>query len=407
MLVPIVVAAAAVGGCGSADKPGSPVRGNTLTIYFSGPLHGASSPGAVAALRGAEMALADVHGRVGRYRISFKALDDSTPQSDGWDPNQTTADARVAVQDPTTIGYLGEFNSGASAVAIPLVNRAGIAQISPASTAVGLTSAGTGAAPGEPQKYYPTGDRTFARVVPTDAVQAVALVRVQQAMGCRSVFVLHDGEVDGEDTALTFVLTAQSAGLRVVGVQAFQRQAGNYASLATGVAGSGADCVLISAIDERSSAVLTEQLARALPDATIFASNELADTAYTDPARGGIPSSLEPRVVVVSATLDPAAYPVSGQAFLAAYSRQFGTPEPPAIFGYAAMSLMLGAISQATDGGRKPAIRSKVAAAIRSTPNVNSALGPFWIDSAGDTTIDRYGIYRIVAGQLSFLEATG
>ena len=37
------------------------------------------------------------------------------------------------------------------------------------------------------------------------------------------MFVLHDGEVDGEDAALSFVLTAQ-CGLRVVGVQAFQRR---------------------------------------------------------------------------------------------------------------------------------------------------------------------------------------
>ena len=155
----------------------------------------------------------------------LKALDDSTPQSGGWDPSQTTINARLASQDPTTIGYIGEFNSGASAISIPLLNRAGIAQISSGSTAVGLTSAGTGAAPGSPQKYYPLGTRTFARVVPNDAVQAIALVHVQQTLGCHSTFVLDDGEVDGEDTALTFVLTAQSAGLRVVGVQAFQRHA--------------------------------------------------------------------------------------------------------------------------------------------------------------------------------------
>lgn len=410
-LTPVMLAALAVGlalgGCGAAQRPGGPIRGRTLTIYFSGPLHGASSPGAVAALRGAQLALGEVRGRLGGYRIELKALDDSTPQSQGWDPSQTTRNARTAIQDPTTIGYLGEFNSGASAISIPQLNRLDIAQISPASTAVGLTSDGPGASPGEPQKYYPTGVPTFARVIPSDIVEAGALVHVQQQMGCRSTFVLQDGEFDGEDTALTFVLSAQAAALRVVGVQAFQRQAGSYSSLAASVAGSGADCVLISAIDEASAVLLTEQLARKLPQATIFASGELADSAYTDPARGGVPTSIEPRVIVVSAALDPAAYPTSGQAFLASYSRRFGAPEPPAIFGYAAMKLMLAAISSATDRGREQAVRSKVVAAIHSARPVRSPLGKFRIDSAGDTTIERYGIYRIVDGRLSFLEASG
>ena len=406
-LVAVALAAVCLTGCGSPRSPDARIPGKTLTIYFSGPLRGASSAGAQAALNGARLALAQVHGRVGSDRIVFKALDDSTAQSDGWDPSQTTSNARVAAQDPTTIGYLGEFNSGASAIAIPLLNRAGIAQISPASTAVGLTSAGPGASPGEPQKYYPAGTRTFARVVPSDAIEAVALVRLQQTMGCRSAFVLQDGEVDGEDLALTFVLTAQSAGLRVLGVQVFQREAGDYRSLATSVGQSGADCVLISAIDESSSALLTRQLAHAIPGATIFASGGLADSSFTDPARGGIPLSLDPRVLIASATLDAAAYPATGQAFLAAYARRFGAPEPPAIYGYAAMSLMLGAIARATDHGHRPAERSKVVSALRSGVRRHGVLGRFRIDSVGDTTIGRYGIYRVVAGRLSFLQVSG
>ena len=61
---------------------------------------------------------------------------------------QTTANAHAAADDNSTIGYVGEFNSGASAISIPVLNRAGIPQISPTSTAVGLTSGAVGAAPG-------------------------------------------------------------------------------------------------------------------------------------------------------------------------------------------------------------------------------------------------------------------
>lgn len=406
-LLTVVVAVAGLTGCGSTQRPGSRIRGRTLTIYFSGPLRGASSTGAQAALNGARMALAAVHSRVGSYRIAFKALDDSTAQSDGWDPNQTTVNARRAAQDPTTIGYLGEFNSGASAIAIPLLNRAGIAQISPGSTAVGLTSAAPGASPGEPQKYYPAGSRTFARVVPSDAIEAAAVARLQRAIGCRGVFVLQDEEVDGEDMALTFALTAKAAGLRVLAVQAFQRHVTDYSSLVTSIRQSGAHCILISAIDESSAALLTEQISHALPSATIFASSGLADSAYTRPVRAGIARSLDARVIVASAMLGTSDYPAAGQAFLAAYSRQFGPPQPPAIFGYEAMSLMLNAIVRATEDGRKPAERSKVVEAIASTRQRHSVLGTYSIDSQGATTIRSYGIYRLAAGGLSFLRASG
>jgi branched-chain amino acid transport system substrate-binding protein len=391
----LAVAALALAACGSAEPPGQRISGLTLTIYFAGPLHGASSSGASAALYGARVALESAHGRVGRYRIVLRVLDDSTRASRGWDPNQTTANVRVVTQDPTAIGYLGDFNSGASAISIPLLNRAGIPQVSPGSTAVGLTTDGTGAAPGEPQKYYPTGAQTFARVIPTDAVQALALVQVQRMLGCHSIFVLHDGEVDGEDTALTYVITAQSAGLRVVAVQAFKRGASSYRSVASSVAGSGADCVVLSAIDEPSAVLLTEQLAGAVPRATIFVANDLSDRAYTDPSDGGVPASLDSRLVVLSAALPPSAYPRSARVVLA------HAPYTPAIFGYEAMRVMLTAIARATDDGRIQADRRKVLAALFSTRR------PFTIDSAGDSSIDRYGVYRLVGGRMSFVEAAG
>ena len=52
---------------------------------------------------------------------------------------QTSANARKAAQDKTTIAYLGEFNSGATAISLPILNEAGILQISPSNTDVGLT----------------------------------------------------------------------------------------------------------------------------------------------------------------------------------------------------------------------------------------------------------------------------
>ena len=58
---------------------------------------------------------------------------------------------------------------------IPILNKGGLAQISPANTYVGLTTDEPGSEQGEPDKYYPTGERTYARIVPKDTIQGAAL----------------------------------------------------------------------------------------------------------------------------------------------------------------------------------------------------------------------------------------
>jgi branched-chain amino acid transport system substrate-binding protein len=397
----------ALGGCGSkkADKPNGQIRGPVLTIYASVPLRGASRVSGQAVVSGARLALSQIHGRIGEYKIALKVLDDATVQRAGWDPGQTTINARTAVLDPTTIGYVGELNSGASAVSIPPLNRAGIPQVSPGSTAVGLTSAGPSAFPGEPQKYYPTGVRTFVRVVPNDAAQAIAQVRAQRGLGCARTYVLDDGEVDGADAARSFALAAQKAGLRVVAIQAFPRDAPNYGALATGVAQMHPDCVLISADAESGAVGLTRQLAATMPQVKIFGSAGLAESTYADPAQGGIPASIDSRVVLTAPTLAASQYPPSARAFAAAYQRRYGAIEPDSIFGYEAMSLLLSAIGRGTDGGTEPALRSAVRHALFATRDRRSVLGTYSIDRDGDTTLRRYGVYGIVNGRLTFWQS--
>lgn len=401
-----LVGAAILAGCGgTAAVPGDRIPGTTLTIYSSAPLQSGSGASAQAVVRGAELALARVHARIGKYRIVFKSLDDSSAQRGGWDPGQTSVNARIAIQDPTTIGYLGEYNSGASAVSIPVLNRFEIPQISAVSTAVGVTSSGAGAAPGEPQKYYPTGIRTFARVVPNDVVQAGAQVRLQQALGCRKTYVVDDGEFDGEDMADSFQLVARSAGLDVLGVQAFQRGASDYGPFAASVAQSGADCVLVSALTESGAAQVTRQIATAMPRAKIFGSAGVAESRFADPAKGGIPVSLDPRVLVTVATLGGGDETAAARLFDTAYAQRYGPPELSAIYGYEAMSLLLSAISRASDHGSRAVWRSKVLDEIFDTRARQSVLGTYSIDQDGDTTVRRYGVYKIVAGRLEYWKA--
>ncbi len=402
LLVAAVIAAAALGGCGAgAERAGNKIHGRTLTIWVSVPLDGAAAASGEAVVRGAALALRDAGSRIGRYRIVMHHLDDSDPTTDRWDPGQTAGDARIATQEPSTIGYIGELDSGASAVSIPLLNSVGIAEISPGSTAVGLTSDAPGANAGEPQKYYPTGMRTFVRLPPSDLAQANVQISLQRQDGCNATYVLEDGEVDGDDDADTFVAQTATRGLSVAGQQSYDPTASSYATLGQAVAHSGANCVLIAAIADANTASLVTQIGAAVPDARLFATDALAISTFVNPKLGGIPAALDGRLLITA----PAPAPQARARALAAtfehqYEQRYGQPEPVAVYGYEAMSLLLDAVSRATRHGRLQAERSRVVRALFATRDRHSVLGNYSVQANGDTTLQTYGAYRVIDGQL-------
>ncbi len=403
MTITALALVASLAGCGGGSGPNGRISGRNLTIYASLPERGQWSSEALAVMRGEELALDQVHAAVGRYRIAYVVLDDSTAKAGRWVPGFVATNAQQAAADKTAIGYLGEFNPDASAISIPVLNRAGIPQISPADGAAGLTTGSAGDFPGEPDKYYPTGTRTFARVVPDDGVEGAAQADLQRSLGCTKTYVLDDGSVYGSDLANVFARDAQRAGLTVAGMQDYDPTATSYASLAASVAAIGADCVFLSAIAESGAAALTTAVGGALPQANIFASDAVGDGAYLDSASGGIPVSLDHRVYVTMAPLVQSAYPPASHSFFSAYQKRYGPVEAYAIYGYAAMTLMLRAIDRATDHGRRVADRGKVLTAIFATRNRHSVLGTYSINRTGNTTLRGYGAYRVVRGRLVFL----
>jgi branched-chain amino acid transport system substrate-binding protein len=395
------VGVAACGGGGGGGSTGGNVSGSTLTIYSSFPLQGASKPQSDALVNGIKLALKQNNNKAGKYTIKYTSLDDSTATAGKWDPGQVSTDARKAAQDKSTILYLGEFNSGASAISIPILNRAGIGQISPSNTAVGLTSNVAGAEPGEPDKYYPTGKRTYVRVVPKDTVQAAALATVMKQEGCKKPYILNDKEVYGQGLATNTVASLKSAGIPSLGNDGWDPKAANYRSVASKIAGKGADCVLLSGITDNNGVQLTKDIAAGVPNAKIYGPDGLCESAWVDPKKGGFPVSLDSRVKCTVATLSPDKYPPAGQKFFEDYKTTYGdqNPDPYALYGYETMSLALDAIKRAGDKGND---RQAVINALFATKNRPSVLGTYSIDQNGDTTNTDYGLYSVDNGQIKF-----
>ncbi|MBE2316308.1 branched-chain amino acid ABC transporter substrate-binding protein [Solirubrobacter sp. CPCC 204708] len=396
-----------VAACGDEEEPTPGGEGNEqtaegkdLTIYSSLPLQGASRVQTEALVNGAKLALEQAGGKAGPHRVKYESLDDSTAQAGSWTPEAESANALKAAQDEATAVYIGAFNSGASKVSIPILSEAGVPQISPANTYVGLTTNDPGSEPGEPDKYYPTGDRTFARIVPKDTIQAAALVTLMKTDGCTKVAMTNDKEVYGAGLARVIELSAKEQGLELTSNDAIDKNASNYRSLAQKAKAAGADCFVYSGITANNAVQQFKDFAAALgSDAGLYGPDGVAETGFVSEKDGGIPASLNPQVKVTVATLSPDQYPPEGQEFFKQFTEKYGVdnPDPYAIYGYEAMKLALDAIERSGTGEK-----ADIKKAIFETKDRASVLGTYSIDENGDTTLTDYGAYSVKDGELTF-----
>ena len=395
--------------CGEEEEEGGggggTAEGTSLTIYSSLPLQGTSKEQSEAVINGEKLALKQAGSKVGKYTIKYESLDDSTAQNPGTaDEAQTADNARQAVQDKSTIFYLGEFNSGGTKISLPILNKAGVPQISPSNTAVGLTTDEPGADPGEPEKYYPAQTRTYARIVPKDTIQGAALATTMQEDGCKTVHIFNDKTTYGAGLARNVEGSAKELGLEVTGNDGTDKNASNYRSLAQGI---DADCFVGSGVTGENYIQAFKDVAAANPDIKLYGPDGVAEAAFTDPKEGGIPASVAARTKVTVATLSPEEFAKQGiteaEKFFSDFKSEYsisGQPDPYAIYGYETMKLALDTLEAVGDkaNDRKAVIDQL----INKTKGRKSVLGTYDIDENGDTTLTDYGLYTIDGGELTF-----
>ncbi len=405
------VMALGITACGDDDDDdgggggGSTAEGTTLTIYSSLPLQGTSKEQSEAVIQGERLALKEVNNKVGKFNLKYVSLDDSTAQNPGTaDEGQTAQNARKAVQDKSTIFYLGEFNSGGTKVSLPILNKAGIPQISPSNTYQGLTqSAPPGTEPGEPDKYYPAGTKTYARVVPADDIQGAALVTVMKEDGCKSVNIFNDKTTYGAGLARNIESAAKAQSLKVEGNDGTDKNAPNYRSLAAKVT---ADCFVGSGVTGENYVQVFKDVAAAAPNAKLYGPDGVAEEAFTNPKKGGLPADIGARTKVTVATLGLEEFKKRDNAEAAKFFTDFeaeyndASPDPYAIYGFDAMSLALDTLKAAGDKANdRKAVAEQL---VGNTKGRNSVLGTYDIDENGDTTLTDYGLYTIKDGLPTF-----
>jgi len=139
-----------------------------LTVYVSAPLSGPAGAEGRDAADGARLALIDAAGEAGGTEVRAEYLDVAGRNESRSDPVAAGRNARAATEDSTSIAYIGELDSATSRTSVPITNSAGILQVAPGSGATDLVVEET-FDDSVPEDVQATGERTFARVLPSDA----------------------------------------------------------------------------------------------------------------------------------------------------------------------------------------------------------------------------------------------
>jgi branched-chain amino acid transport system substrate-binding protein len=393
-LAALAVAAAALAGCGSVVSA-QETTGNQLTVYSSLPLEG---PNAVIGREiegGEKLALAQAGGRVGPFHVAYVSLDDVNPLSGQTSPGESSTAAKQAAQDTSTIAYLGDFGSPATAVTLPLINEAGILQVSPASPYVGLTSS-EDAGQDEPGRFYPSGKRTFVRLQGGDPVQAGAQALMMQMLGVHSLYVIDDQDPFEAPLAELVADRAQKAGVKVAAHDSIQLAAeASYAGEINKIRSSHAQAVFLAAGASAGATALLTALHEADPRLLLLGTSSLATETFTSSL-----GSAAAATYLTTPVLPVNAYPASARRVLSDYARIFHHSAGPwALYGYEAMAGVLDAIHRAGANGNN---RPDVIRAYFATRNRPSVIGRYSVLAEGETTLRRFAVDRVQGGKPVF-----
>jgi branched-chain amino acid transport system substrate-binding protein len=398
---------ATVGSGGTSKKQAQPLPASSCSpVVYKGsgtpkyliasdlPLQGAQRSQTTEMQKAIQFILNGAGWKAGAYTIGYQGCDDSTAQAGKWDSAKCSANGNAYARNKDVIAVLGTFNSGCAEIIVPILNRAPggpVGMISPANTYTGLTASGPGTAPGEPNKYYPTGKRNYARVVAQDQYQGAADALLAKSVAAKNVYVLNDKEAYGLGVASNFRHAALKLGIKIAGFEAFDPKASDYTAQASKIKGKGATGVFIGGLICENGGKLIKDLRATLgknvklllPDgftpfsATVAGAGAAVEGAYISVA--GLPNSQ---------------LKGQGKAFLAAFTKaNKKAPNPYSVYAAQATVALLTAISKSNG------TRASVTSQIFKVNLKNTILGNLAFNAQGDVKGGPVGIYRFKGGK--------
>jgi branched-chain amino acid transport system substrate-binding protein len=410
-----VAAATAASACGENRKPTSvgPARPLSASICspvsYGGPGHprfliamtswfqGAYKGHGVQTAQAMRMVLAQRGWRAGRYTVGIQACEETDARTSSPSATKCARIARAFAENPSVLGVVGPLTSECAMHMLPTLNAAPggpLALINGSNSYLGLTRSGPGSAPGEPDKYYPTGRRSYVRLAAADNAQGTANAVMARRLGVRRVFVVEHNDPYGLGLAETFRRAAHRIGLGLAGTATWDEQSRSYRRLAARIRDTRAQAVFIAGPAAANGPKLVADLTASLGPSVQL----MAGITFNDPAP--ILEAAGPRAedfLTSTPVLPNRDLPPKGRGFAAEFEKRYS--QRPCCFSVhdaQATHMLLDAIARS--GGN----RASVTENLLRRPVHAGLLGDFKIDANGDTTLNTVGIYRIHDGRLNF-----
>ncbi len=374
----------------TAAAPAQPPAAKTMKIYASWPMQGAMIPEGTAMLNAAKLALEEANNQAGGWKIELVFLDDASPTTGSWDGTVEAGNAQKCIADGNCLIYFGTYNSGAAKISMPLTNKAGMAQITPANSYPGLTKKGF--AEGEPDIYRPTGKVNYFRTYGADDLQGASGAAWAKCLGYKKVYILDDRQLYGKGIADVFDKRAKELGLEVAGHDGVESVNIDFRALLTKVKASGADLLYFGGlVDSGGPQILQQMDALGFFKAGVKMMSD--DAMYTD----AVPKAVSPELIngnlmvtFASPALDQLPTDV-GKNFYKNYKAKFNAePIGWSLYSYNAVLVILDSVKRAApklDAAKTvDERRAAILEAMRVTKDLPGVSGPITLDANGDPT---------------------
>jgi branched-chain amino acid transport system substrate-binding protein len=376
---------------------------NTCKTYGNGkyviasdlPLQGSLRPLTVQIVQAIRLQLKKENFQIGDKTITYASCDDSTAAKGSWDPQTCTNNANGYKSVKNLLGVIGTFNSGCAAIIAPILNRApggGIAMVSPANTYVGLTKKTL--VPGEPNKYFPSGKRNYARVAVPDNFQGAADATFMKQKGITSVYVLNDGETYGSGIANNFVNAAKALGINVLGNDKWDANQPDYQSLFQSIATKNPQAIFLGGLISLHGGQLIKDKVKVLGDNSkvlLMGPDGFNDSATVTDAG----DAAEGMYVTIGGDDPNALKNAAGKAFIKEFKAAYKVDHLEAYTAYGAQAYLVLANAIKKSNGTRASISKN----LFSQNFPKGIIGAFKIDATGDPSLAGVTVDQYVGGK--------
>jgi branched-chain amino acid transport system substrate-binding protein len=373
-------------GGGGNDQACDTSKG-TLVLGVIAPLSGELSALGLGIENSAQLAVDQANEKcaVKGYKLALQAEDDEKT------PQKGAQAATKLASTPNVIGVVSTLNSSVSQSVQPVLDGAGILQISPANTADSLTK-GEDAA--NPSRKYPT----YFRTCTVDSLQGpFAANYLVKNSGKKKIAIITDGLTYGEGLADSFTTQAEKNGAQIVTRQKIGEKDTDFSSVIAAVKPFAPDGIYYGG-QYPQAGPLSKQFAGAGLNVPVMGGDGIFDGQYI--ALGGKDGDLATSVGAPTEELE------SAKAFVDAYEKA-GYKESFSAYGafsYDAANVIIAAVGETIgDGEWADSMRADVVKAAQDYKG-DGATGEVAFDEFGDSTNTVLTVYQVTGGEWKSVE---